>query len=65
MEVSQQLGHADASITAKVYAHVLPKEVVRSSERYDAWLAAERERAEADGANVTALRPARRGANRP
>lgn len=56
LEVSQQLGHADSSITAKVYAHVLPTEVVRSSERYDARIAAERARAEADAANVTAFR---------
>jgi len=33
-------------------------EVVRSSERHDAWVAAERERAEAKKANVTTLRRA-------
>lgn len=58
LEVSEQLGHADSSITARVYAHVLPSEAVRSSERYDAWVAAERVRAaeEAASANVVSLR---------
>lgn len=45
-EVAAQLGHANSSITATVYAHLLPSEVIRSSERYDAWVAAERQRAE-------------------
>jgi hypothetical protein len=56
-EVAAQLGHADATVTAKVYTHLLPTEVIRSSERYDAWLASERERAadEDTATNVTYL----------
>lgn len=57
-EVAGQLGHANSSIMATVYAHLLPAEVIRSSERYDSWVAAERLRADADGADVTALRRA-------
>ena len=55
-EVSAQLGHADSVITAKVYAHLLPTEVQRSVDRYDAWVTAERERAEAESRNVVPLR---------
>ncbi len=54
-EVSAQLGHADSVITAKVYAHLLPNEVQRSADRYDAWLASERERAEVESRNVVPL----------
>jgi integrase len=59
-EVPAELGHADATVTAKVYAHLLPAEVIRSSERYDAWLASEREQAadEAATSNVVPLRQA-------
>ena len=57
-DVAAQLGHANSSITATVYAHLLPSEFIRSAERYDAWVAAERQRAELEAANVTALRRA-------
>jgi hypothetical protein len=52
LEVSKALGHANPGITASIYAHVLPCEIVKSSARYDAWLAAEREAATETAANV-------------
>jgi hypothetical protein len=57
-EVATALGHANSSITAKVYAHLLPSEVVRSSERYDAWMEQERTRAQEAADSVTVLRRA-------
>lgn len=57
-EVATALGHANSSITAKVYAHLLPTEVVRSSERYDAWMSEESTRAKEARERVTVLRRA-------
>ena len=48
---------SDAGASVSVTG-VHKSEVVRSSERHDAWVAAERERAEAKKVNVTTLRRA-------
>lgn len=57
-QVATALGHAGSSITVEVYAHLLPSEVVPSSERDDALMAEERTRAQEALERVRILRRA-------